>query len=216
MPPKRYQRARQPAQKRERERDILSAAAEVLEAEGIDKVTLTAIAARAGLAKSNLYRYFESREDILLQLLTSDEAEWVGDLERELAPLAGSDDPEAVGAAIASTLAANPRLCLLTSILAVVLEQNVPIEVARRFKDRVAELSIRIGNAIHTALPAVSIDKLSELQRLVHALVAGLWPIAHPAPVIVELLADPRYAHFASDFEADLRAGIVALLAGSR
>lgn len=207
-----FQRARRPEQKRERERAILAAAAAVLEAEGPDGVTLTAIAASAGLAKSNLYRYFESREDILLQLLTSDEAEWVGQLERELAPLAGSGDTGAVAAAIAGTLAANPRLCRLTTILTTVLEQNVPLDVARRFKDRVAALSIRIGDAIGAALPQAAPDKLAELQRLVHALVAGLWPIAHPAPVIVELLGEPRYAHFACDFETDLRSAIAALL----
>lgn len=211
-----FQRARRPEQKRQRERAILEAAAELVESGGVDGVTLTAIAERAGLAKSNLYRYFESREDILLQLLTSDEAAWVAGLERALAPLAGSDDTEAVGAAIAETLAASPRLCLLSSILTTVLEQNVPLEVARRFKDRVAELSIRIGNAIHSALPGLELERLAELQRLVHALVAGLWPIAHPAPVIVELLAEPDYAHFASDFEADLRRAIVALLVGLR
>lgn len=211
-----FQRARRPEQKRERRRAILEAAAELLDSGGADAVTLTAIARSVGLAKSNLYRYFESREDILLQLLTTDEEAWVASLERALAPLAGSDDVEAVGAAIAETLAACPRLCLLTSMVATVLEQNVSLDAARRLKDRVTELGLRIGNAIAAALPGFPIERLDDLQRAMQALVAGLWPIAHPAPVIVELLAEPGYAHFAADFEADLRRATVALLVGLR
>lgn len=211
-----FQRARRPEQKRERRRAILDAAAELLEAEGADAVTLTAIARSAGLAKSNLYRYFESREDILLQLLTSDEEAWVESLEQALAPLAGSDDLHAVGAAVAETLAANPRLCALTSRVATVLEQNVSIDVARRFKDRVGALGVRIGNAMVTALPGFPIERLGELQRAMQALVVGLWPLAHPAPVIEQLLAEPDYAHLAADFAADLRSAAVALLIGFR
>lgn len=207
-----FQRARRPEQKRQREQAILAAAAAILEADGVGGVTLTAVAAEVGLAKSNLYRYFESREDILLQLLASDEAEWVAQFERALAPLAGTDDADRVGAAMAATLAANPRLCLLTSVLTTVLERNVPMEVVRRFKTRASALSIRIGNALHAACPGIPLARQPELQRWVQALVAGLWPIAHPAPVVAELVAEPRYAQFTSDFEDDLRRTITALL----
>lgn len=211
-----FQRARRPEQKRQREQAILEAAAAILDAEGPDGLTLTAVAAAVGLAKSNLYRYFESREDILLQLLAFDEAAWVTHLERALAPLAGSDDVEAVGTAMAATLAAHPRLCRLTSILTTVLEQNVSLEVVRRFKQRAGELSTRIANAIHAACPSVPPAQLVEFQRWAQALIAGLWPIAHPAPVIVELLAESRYAQFAGDFENDLRRAITPLLASLR
>lgn len=85
-------------------------------------MALAAIAAEVGLAKSNLYCHFESREDIMLHLLVADEAEWVAELERALNPLAGSNDVDGVAVAMAGTLAANPRLCVLISILTTFLE----------------------------------------------------------------------------------------------
>src|SRR5699024_2790963 len=118
------------------------------------------------------------------------------------------------GRALAATLAANPRLCLLTSVLTTVLERNVPLPVARRFKARAGELSVRIGDALHSACPDIPPERLPELQRWLQALVAGLWPIAHPAPVVRELVAEPCYAGFACDFERDLRHAITALLGG--
>lgn len=45
---------------------------------------------------------------------------------------------------------------------------------------------------------------------------ARLWPIAHPAPVVARLNAEARYAHFAIDFESDLRQTITLLLSGLR
>ena len=60
-----FQRARRPEQKRQRRAAILAAAAELLASDGVDGVTLNRISHRVGLAKSNLYRYFDSREQIL-------------------------------------------------------------------------------------------------------------------------------------------------------
>ena len=64
-----YQRARSPEQKAERTEQILSAA-EAMLAEGQDSsaLSLNVLAKRAGMAKSNIYRYFESREALLDEL----------------------------------------------------------------------------------------------------------------------------------------------------
>ncbi|HEU0222902.1 MAG TPA: helix-turn-helix domain-containing protein, partial [Paracoccaceae bacterium] len=67
-----FQRARSPEQKAHRRRAILEAAAALLAEGGIEATTLAAIAERAGLVKSNLYRYFESREEILMWLFVED------------------------------------------------------------------------------------------------------------------------------------------------
>ena len=62
-------RARSPENKAKRAKDILKSAMLVLDRDGIDAVTLTAIAREAGVVKSNIYRYFESREEILFRLM---------------------------------------------------------------------------------------------------------------------------------------------------
>ena len=98
-----FQRARKPHEKAHRERAILEAAAALFEAEWLNGVSLNAVARRAGLAKSNLYRYFESREAILLALLGQDQAAWVASLEEGLARLTGRVDARAVALAHRST-----------------------------------------------------------------------------------------------------------------
>ena len=67
-----FQRARKPEEQQLRREAILRAAAELFDAEGPQGAGLNAIAARAGFTKSNVYRYFESREEVLLSLFLAE------------------------------------------------------------------------------------------------------------------------------------------------
>src|ERR1700678_1277514 len=64
-----FQRARRPAQIEQRKDAILHAALVLFQKRGLDEVSLNDIALEVGLAKSNIYRYFESREHIYLVVL---------------------------------------------------------------------------------------------------------------------------------------------------
>lgn len=209
-----FQRAREPGQKEQRRADLLAAASALLAAGGPDAVTLSAIARDAGLAKSNVYRYFESREQILLEILVEDELAWIGELERALAPLAGSGDADAVAAAIARTIAARPATCALIAVVAAVLEHNLSEDTVLEHKRRVLDVSIRIRNALHAALPALPHGRAESLSRSLHALVAGLWPMANPAPTVAAAIARPELSPLRVEFEPDLRAALAAMLRG--
>src|ERR1700752_4536533 len=64
-----FQRARQPAQIEQRREAILRAGLVLFQRRGLENVSLNDIAREVGLAKSNIYRYFESREHIYLVIL---------------------------------------------------------------------------------------------------------------------------------------------------
>jgi AcrR family transcriptional regulator len=68
---------REPVQVRSRETvgRILEAAAELIEAEGLDAVTTRAITERAGVSAPSLYRFFADREEIFDRLLSAQLAE---------------------------------------------------------------------------------------------------------------------------------------------
>ena len=193
---------------------MLGAARTLLTTEGLAGVGLSAIARAAGLAKSNVYRYFGSREEILMALLADDAFAWLAEFEREIAPLAGRSDAAQVAALLARTISAHALTCQLIAVVAGVLEHNTSAVAAAEFKQQMLDLSIRIRNAIHAALPAIPIDRVIAFVRYLHALIAGLWPMAHPAPMMAPLLRRPEYASLASDFETDLRGCLRPLLDG--
>ncbi len=208
-----WQRARNPEQKQMRREEILAAAADLFAERGVD-VPLSDIAGSAGLSKAGLYRYFDSKEEVFLDLLLSDLTAFTADLERRLAPLAGSNDADAVAAAMVDAGSANPRLAALSSVLGSVLERNVDTETVAAFKSAAIGLSLRLVNALHAAMPAVDTGDLRDLFRYYVALSNGLWPQAHPSASVREVLERPEFAGLAVDFERDLRQAATCLLRG--
>ena len=131
-----YQRARRPEQKLERRDAILGAARELALRDGVRAVSLADIAARVGIHKSALLRYFETREQIFLELTAQAWREWTAALH------AGLDEaaPGSLGAGalvadvFARSFGDRPLLCDLIAHTPLNLERNVSPEAVRRYK----------------------------------------------------------------------------------
>ena len=64
-----WQRARTDEKKNERKEAIYQAAFTLFKNNGYDKVSFNAIAVEAGFTKSNMYRYFCSKDEIFFKCL---------------------------------------------------------------------------------------------------------------------------------------------------
>lgn len=80
-----FRRARSEEQREIRRRAILDTAAAMLAEMPVAEVSLNELSRRVGLAKSNVLRYFESREAVLLELLDDFLGTWLDQLGTELA-----------------------------------------------------------------------------------------------------------------------------------
>src|ERR1700737_3607224 len=114
-----FQRARREEQREAPRQAILGAAAAMLAEMPVAEVSLNELSRRVGLAKSNVLRYFESREAVLLELLDSAWQEGLAGLDEDPAVLAPGAPPaergDQLAAALASSLASRPVLCDLIS-----------------------------------------------------------------------------------------------------
>lgn len=208
-----FQRARSDEHKAQRRTELLDAASDLLEEVGVDGISLSQIAKRAGLSKSNVYTYFESREDVLLSLLFEDWQRWVAGAEVAMVPLAGSDDPNGVATVLSERYLAQPRLCELMSVLSSVLEQNVSEERIATFKRATFPLGIRMANMLHVALPSLPFDRCVWVLKSLIAQVAGFWPLLNPPPNVAAVLANPEFAlHCVA--KDDMQRSLRATLAG--
>jgi AcrR family transcriptional regulator len=215
-----FQRARSEQQREVRRRAILGAATAMLAEMPVAEITLNELSRRTGLAKSNVLRYFESREAVLVELLDSMWQGWLADLAAELSAAVDADASLAergdqLAAALAASLAARPVLCDLIGAQAAVLERNVSPEVAARHK--------RAALANVTALGKLALGHLAELGehdsfRLAAAamLTAGaLWPHTQPSPAMqAAYQADPELADMRLDFAATQREVLEVLISG--
>jgi TetR/AcrR family transcriptional regulator len=197
-----FQRARKPEEQQLRREAILAAAAELFDAEGPQGAGLNAIAAKAGFTKSNLYRYFESREDVLLSLFLDEIDGFASDIEASLSDLDGG--VKKIARVLARTFEAHPRFGALSSILTSVLEQNVSEETVINLKRTMVKQVTRIGKAIQGQLPKASLEDCIWVASMLGTIVAGLWPSAHPGTVPAQVLTRPEFAHLKPTIERDL------------
>jgi AcrR family transcriptional regulator len=215
-----FQRARSEEQREVRRRAILDTTVAMLAEMPVAEVTLNELSRRVGLAKSNVLRYFESREAVLLELLDSAWQEWLAALETDLggaidaaAPPAGRGDQLAV--ALAASLAVRPVLCDLLSAQAAVLERNVSTQVAVAYK-RAARADIgRLGRLILRYLDELGRRDAERLAAGAVLVAGALWAHAQPsAAVLAAYEADPALAVMRTDFTATLRDVLEVLIAG--
>jgi AcrR family transcriptional regulator len=209
----RFQRARKPEERQIRREAILAAAAALFDAEGPKGAGLNAIAARAGFTKSNVYRYFESREAVLLSLFLDEFEALVAALEQGLPPLP-KGDIDAVARFCANQFLTRPRLCRLMSILASVLEENVSEELIVSLKRAIKLLSQRAAIAVHRALPGIRLADCGWGAAMTGILVAGIWPSANPGAVGARVSAMPEFQGLKPDAGRDLARAIAVMFKG--
>jgi AcrR family transcriptional regulator len=233
-----FQRARSEEQRAQRRRVILDTAAAMLAEMPVEQVSLNELSRRVGLAKSNVLRYFESREAVLLELLDAASREWLeqlgGVLSRAVdaaAPVdaavlvdaAGPVDGAAavarradqVAAALAASLADRPVLCDLISAQAAVLERNVSPQVAAKHK-RAAIANITVlARLIREHVPELSEQDAWRLAGAAIMVTGAVWSASCPAAAMLAAYeADPSLASMRLDFTTTLREMLEVLTAG--
>jgi AcrR family transcriptional regulator len=215
-----FQRARSEEQREARRQAILGAAAAMLAEMPVAEVTLNELSRRAGLAKSNVLRYFESREAVLLELLDSAWQDWLAQLDAELADAVVAGDSVAsradqLAAAAADSLAARPMLCDLISAQAAVLERNVSPQVAAQYKRASIAGISALGALLLRSVPELGEPDAFRLAGAAVMTTAAVWPHTQPsAAMLAAYAADPALAAMRLDFTATLREVLEVLTAG--
>jgi AcrR family transcriptional regulator len=219
-----FQRARTDAQRDQRRRDVLDAARGMLDQMPLAEISLRELSRRVGLAKSNVVRYFPSREAVFLAVLAEDWDSWLDQLRDQLAaaPPPGTVRPgpvpherhQELAAAIAGTLAGQRRMCELISAAQTILEHNIPASTAREFKMAAHARTRRLAGLVQSAVPGLTGARAFEFAGLTWALIAGAWPIANPSPVVAQVLAEPGLRDLCVEFGPALTSVLTVVLDG--
>ena len=212
--PRGRRRARSADEKDTRRAALIAAAAAALAEHGYDSVTIGAVAAGAGMAKGTAYLYFPTRDALFLALLTEDLGEWLDALPGAIGAEASPDAPDRVARAIATSLAARPRLMELLSLVHTTLEPNTPPGDLARFKRFLLERTRRTGEVIAEML-GVPVERGIHLLLRAHALAVGLRQMtAEPPPLAAVFAAEPELAALRVPFAETLAACLADMMRG--
>ena len=214
-----FQRARNEEQREIRRRAILDTAAAMLDEMPVAELSLNELSRRVGLAKSNVLRYFESREAVLLELLDDFLESWLAALSDELA--AGVDANEApevragqLAEIMSQSLAGRVVLCDLFGAQGGVLEHNVSVEVVKRHKRSSLTRLADMSELMRRHLPELGDGaQLFCLMSLVSA--GALSSYVPPPPSLLAAYADePALGVLHLDLQDALRVAFTSTLVG--
>lgn len=193
-----FERARRPEQKEQRRNSILTAAREMLTTAPLREISLRELSRRIGLSKSNVIRYFPTREAIFFEVLNTEFDLWIDELDKELP--ARNATPEEVIDGWASSLSRRPLLCELVAALGNELERNIPTPDVREFKLANGAAQERLATLLTPRL-GLKLSATKELVSSAIIVVAGLWPFSIPSNAVLKALEDERLQHSKVDFE---------------
>ncbi|WP_319446923.1 MULTISPECIES: TetR/AcrR family transcriptional regulator [unclassified Mycobacterium] len=215
-----FVRAHSPEQREVRRTAILDTARAMLDEMPVADITLNGLSRRACMAKSNVLRYFESREAVLLDLCAAALGEWVDALDRALADAIDSADPlnartGTVADVIAASLAARPTLCDLMSAQAAVLERNITTATVLEYKRASVANVERLAGLVLRHLPELGQERAERFTMLAALMATSVWTHAQVPPAVVAAYeSDESLRKHRLDFTTTLRDALDVILAG--
>ncbi|MGW7168535.1 TetR family transcriptional regulator [Streptomyces sp. NPDC054884] len=215
-----FQRARSKEQREIRRQTILDTATAMLDEMPVADMSLNELSRRVGLAKSNVLRYFESREAVLFELLVRAMERWLAQVPDELAKgvdphLSARERGDQVAAVLSASLARQRVLLDLVNAQANVLEHNVSVDVVLRHKRSAIAGITTTADLIRQYVPEVG-DGAWTVALMTVILAGTLSPYCRPsANVLAAYEADPTVTELRLDLRATLEITVATLIAGT-
>lgn len=210
------QRARSPHDKQLRKTALLEAAREFATEHGVREVTLAAVTARVELHPTAVRRYFESREELLLELAEQGWADWQDRLVSGLGDARGLTAGE-IADVVSGSLEQLPLFCDLLTHVGLSLEGAVRLERARRYKTAASAAYDTMTQALADADAGLDRQGAQTLLTAAMSCAAFLFQLSRPSATLRQLYEEePRWAHNALRFREQLTTLLTAVALGAR
>ncbi|MFI7142473.1 TetR family transcriptional regulator [Streptomyces massasporeus] len=212
--PPHVQRARRPEHKELRLAAIVDSARSLALEKGVRAVTLTDIAARAGINKSAVLRYVETREDIYLRLTAECWSRWAAALREALGKRTDGTADE-LATQLCRTVVDQPLLCDLLAHAPLHLERHVSADAVLAYKLAALAALDDMTTTGARFQPVLEDGEVRELISTTSLLAGALWQISNPPEALARLYAEePRLAHAVVDFLPRLTGAARTMAAG--
>jgi AcrR family transcriptional regulator len=193
---------------------ILSAARELGLRRGVRNVTLGDVASEVGLAKSSVLRYFETREEIYLQITADGWREWTAAAQARLSP--GTPGADAVAKVFTETLAERPLFCDLLAHVQANLEHNISPQAARALKVAAWAAIEELATSVVGCVPALVQVVAADVVVVTSMLAGSIWQRANPPIAVAAAYRhDPDLSGTCLDFVPSMQSLLRAVIQGA-
>jgi AcrR family transcriptional regulator len=216
-----FQRARTGAQRVHRGRMIITATRELLNDLPYEAISLNKIAQRSRLSTSNILRYYDSREAILLEVFTDEAKVWLKDI---LGHTINPSEPlvdrlRKAANVIAETTSRYPIFCDLLHAYTVILERTTSDDAAIHFKARSFKLLRSFTEWLTKSVPELGDPRDPKVLKLVMTitlLLGALWSQSkHIQPLATRIESHVELSQLGQDFLRDTEEALFLLCKGA-
>lgn len=207
------QRAHTDQAKEARREEFLTVAAQLWQEKNFATITMLEVAKRANLAKGTTYLYFQTKEELLLALLTRELENWFLELGTNLSKKSNFT-PKEFAQTITKSLVHRQAFARLICIQASILEHNIDFERALAFKSFLLEHALNAAKLIESKLEFLKRGEGIVLLQRMNALIIGFYDLANPSDVVQAVLKKPSMKPLCIDFPKQFQSTLETLLIG--
>ncbi|WP_119393931.1 TetR family transcriptional regulator [Salinibius halmophilus] len=200
-----WHRARSAEQIEDRVNSIITAAAELFESHRFEDISLVMIGKRINFTRSNVYRYFDSKEEIFLHLLLKD----IGVFRQALTQLPPPPDLATFCQQWLTAALNQPRLMKLFSLLYQMLEHHATPEALFAFKRGLASEHQQLTRLLSAWFP-----NAKQVEGFLFAqlpMISGMYPLLVMSPLQQQALQQAGLPAAQTDYRSLLSQSLMAL-----
>ena len=211
-----WKRARSDEKKTKRKQAIYEAALKLFKNKGYENVSLNAIAAEVGFAKSNVYSYFSSREEIYLAIFSDLFKVWLKECLEALAKMPpGISVPQFTEQWVDIAIR-HKSLANLAPLLFISLEKNSSYDQLVAFKELSLSATADHTLAMMRLFPDLSEEHVSRFLMHSHAMISTFWATSSYNEVLDKVYEQERFAQMRPNFRVNLINAIEILIYGMK
>lgn len=170
-----FQRARNVEQKDIRINEILNAAIELYDTTIFQNITMVSIAKKINFSRSNLYKYFSTKEEIYLYVMLREFNLWVTDLQNTYSKETILSEKKFLRL-WAETLFKHERFIKLYSINNTVLAKNSSVEILVTYRKKIYDFAIELKEILKNYIPYLTEQQLDYFLQYQLDYIVGLYP----------------------------------------
>ncbi|AIQ52929.1 TetR/AcrR family transcriptional regulator [Paenibacillus sp. FSL R7-0331] len=206
-----FQRARSEEQKQDRIQEILNASSIIYDTAGYEGLNFTAISEYTKFTRPNLYKYFKTKEEIILLILNQDLKSWIAKLSKSFV-INKLYSIQEIGEIWTETLMEYERLIELHAILYTTIEKNVTVEALAEFEKASIENNEMISSLVRQLFPKADMENIANFIYAAFTLAFGLYPMCKLSDLQIEAIKLSGSIYTPPDFKKTYLASLYQLM----
>lgn len=206
-----FQRARSEDQIKNRIQELVNAASVIYDSEGYEGLNFSTISEYTKFTRPNIYKYFKTKEEILLLILIEDFKSWISSLNKSF-KINKLYSIYEIGEIWTDTLIEHERLLELYSILFTIIEKNVSVEALAEFKKELIAIQSTIIDLVSQLFPEASNDSIMNFIYSALTLAFGLYPMSKLSELQLEAIKLSGSNYTAPDFKKTYMASLYQIM----